>query len=133
MNPPKTPAEFNESFERCVNHPLFIDQFYDLFLASSDEVKEIFKNTDMDTQKAVLVTSMAYMTSAYDNETDCLSAIADRHSKNDLNIKPHLYPLWLDSLIEAAKLVDPFFDMKTEKMWRETMQDGIDFMVSKYN
>ena len=126
-------VQFNESFERCVNDPLFLDKFYEIFLSSSDEVKLMFRDTDMETQKVMLVTSMAYMTSAYNNESSHLSKIADRHNKNNLNIKPHLYPLWLDSLIAAGKSIDPLFDMDTEKLWREIMQPGIDHMVSRYN
>ncbi len=40
----------NDSFERCINDPLFLDQFYEIFLASSDEVSAMFKDTDMGTQ-----------------------------------------------------------------------------------
>ena len=133
MNQTNILAQFNESFERCVNNPLFLDQFYDIFLSSSDEVKAIFRNTDMEIQKVMLVTSMAYMTSAYDNKSSFLSNIAERHNKNNLNIKPHLYPLWLDSLIAAAKLTDPLFSIHTEKMWREILQPGINYMIRKYS
>ena len=38
--------QFNDSFERCINDPLFLDQFYD---ASSDEISPMFKDTDMGT------------------------------------------------------------------------------------
>ena len=41
--------QFNDSFERCINDPLFLDQFYEIFLASSDEVSAMFKDTDMET------------------------------------------------------------------------------------
>lgn len=128
-------AQFNESFERCVNNPLFLDKFYEIFLSSSDEVNLIFKNTDTDleVQKVMLATSMAYMTSAYNNKSSLLTEIADKHNKNNLNIKPHLYPLWLDSLIASAKSIDPLFDINTEKMWREILQPGIDHMISRYN
>ncbi len=126
-------VEFNESFERCVNDPLFLDKFYEIFLLSSDEVKLMFIHTDMETQKAVLITSMAYMTSAYRNKSSLLTKIAERHNKNNLNIKPHLYPLWLNSLIEAANFIDPLFDNHTEKMRRKIMQPGIDFMIDSYN
>ncbi len=39
----------------------------------------------------------------------------------------------LDSLIAAAKSIDPLFDVNTEKLWRGTLQLGIDFMISKYD
>ncbi|GFO75161.1 hypothetical protein BPLS_P2204 [Bathymodiolus platifrons methanotrophic gill symbiont] len=46
MSPIDLAAEFNESFKCCVNDPLFIDRFYELFLSSSGEVKLMFKDTE---------------------------------------------------------------------------------------
>jgi hypothetical protein len=57
--------QFNDSFERCINDPHFLDQFYDIFLASSDEISAKFKDTDMGTQKAMLMTSLVYMSNAH--------------------------------------------------------------------
>jgi len=128
-----TALQFHQSFERCVNDPLFLDKFYEIFLSSSDEVNIMFKNTNMETQKAMLASSMAYMTLSHGNSPSHLLEIADKHNKHNLGIKPHLYPLWLDSLIAAARFVDPLFDMETEKLWRKIMLPGIDHMISKYN
>ncbi len=133
MSQAYTALQFHQSFERCVNDPNFLDQFYQIFLSSSDEVEQIFKETNMETQKIILATSMAYMTETYDSKSSPLENIAIKHNKNNLNICPHLYPLWLNSLIAAAKTIDPFFDSSTEKVWRETLQPGIDYMISQYN
>ena len=92
----------------------------------------MFKDTDMGTQKAMLMTSLVYMSNAHNDTPDLLSKIANKHNKNNLNINPHLYKLWLDSLIAAANFIDPLFDINTEKLWRETLQPSIDFMISRY-
>ena len=112
-----------------INDPLFLDQFYEIFLASSDEVSAMFNNTDMETQKAMLMTSLVYMSHAHKDSPGLLSSIAKKHN----NIRPYLYTLWLDSLIAAAKSIDPLFDVKTEILWRKTLQPGIDFMIAKYD
>jgi len=127
-----TSTKFNESFERCINDPLFLDKFYEIFLSSSDEVYQMFKNTEMETQKVMLMTSLVYMSNAHNETPGLLSEIANKHDKNNLNIKPHSYKLWLDSLIAAANSIDPLFDVNTEKLWRETLRPGIDFMVSRF-
>jgi hemoglobin-like flavoprotein len=124
--------QFNDSFERCINDPLFLDQFYEIFLASSGEVSAMFKDTDMGAQKAMLMTSLVYMSDAHKDTPGLLASIAEKHDINHLNIKPYFYALWLDSLIAAAKSIDPLFDVNTEKLWRDTLQLGIDFMISKY-
>ncbi len=112
---------------------LFLDKFYEIFLSSSDEVSAMFEDTDMGTQKAMLMTSLVYMSHANNDSPGLLLNIAEKHNKNNLNIKPHLYKLWLDSLIAAANSIDPLFDENTEKLWRETLQPGIDFMISRYD
>lgn len=132
MSQENASTKFNDSFERCINNPLFLDQFYEIFLASSNEVSAMFTDTDMGTQKAMLMTSLVYMSNAHNDSPDLLSSIAEKHNKNNLNIKPYLYTLWLDSLITAAKSIDPLFDVKTEILWRKTLQPGIDFMISKF-
>ncbi len=132
MNQTNTPTKFNDSFERCINDPLFLDKFYEIFLSSSDEVYQMFKNTEMETQKVMLMTSLVYMSNAHNDTPGLLSEIANKHNKNNLNIKLFLYKLWLDSLIAAANFIDTLFDVNTEKMWRETLQPGIDFMISRY-
>jgi len=133
MNQENPSTQFNASFERCINDPFFLDQFYEVFLSSSEEVSLLFHNTDMGTQKAMLMTSLVYMSRAHNDEPGLLATIAERHNKKDLNIKPYFYSIWLDSLITAAKIIDPVFDKKTETLWRETLQPGIDFMISKYD
>ena len=127
-----TSTKFNDSFERCINDPLFLDKFYEIFLSSSDEVCQMFKNTEMETQKVMLMTSLVYMSRAHKDTPGLLSKIAEKHDTNNLDIKPHLYNQWLDSLAMAANSIDPLFDVDTEKLWRETLQPGIDFMMSRY-
>jgi hypothetical protein len=61
-----------------------------------------------------------------------LSDLAQRHARSDRDISPHLYPLWLDSLIFAAKTCDRFFNDKIEASWRQAMQPGIDYLISFY-
>jgi len=134
MEQQSLPTPFNESFERCLNDISFLDKFYEVFLSSSDEVYQMFKNTDMGVQKAMLMTSLVYMSRAHnDEDPNLILDIAEKHNKNNLNIKPHFYTLWLNSLIAAAYSIDPLFDEKTEKVWKEVLQPGIDLMISKYD
>jgi len=124
---------FNDSFERCLNDINFLDKFYEIFFSSSEEVSEMFKDTDMGVQKAMLMTSLVYMSRAHNDEPNLLLEIAEKHNKYNLNIKPHFYSLWLKSLIAAAYSIDPLFNEKTELLWKEVLQPGIDLMVSHYN
>ena len=91
-----TSTKINDSFERCINDPLFLDKFYKIFLSSSDEVYQMFKNTEIETQKVMLMTSLVYISRTHNDTPDLFSTIAEKHNNHNLNIKPHLYKLWLD-------------------------------------
>ena len=51
----------DESLRRCNAHPVFLDLFYENFLASSPKVKEKFANTDFAKQKRALQASLNLM------------------------------------------------------------------------
>jgi hemoglobin-like flavoprotein len=61
-----------------------------------------------------------------------LERIAARHSRNALDIGPHLYDQWLECLIQAARECDPLFGDETEQAWRRVMRVGIEFLKSRY-
>ncbi len=124
---------FNDSFDRVSNTDFF-DIFYTLFLNSSKEVANKFAGTDMRRQKQMLKQSIAYMLSFYTSRIPSkrLKALANIHSKKYIDIRPELYQLWLNSLVEAVKRCDRNFCSQTEEAWRSVMKPGIDFMIKNY-
>jgi hemoglobin-like flavoprotein len=125
---------FNDSIERCSCRSDFLNRFYTLFLASSDTVAKKFEHTDLRKQARVLKTSLYIMVSASGGpeRTVHLERIAKLHSRAELDIKPELYDLWLDRLVQTVKEFDPMFDLKIDTAWRRVLQPGIEFMKSKY-
>lgn len=126
---------FNDSLERCTRASGFLDRFYDLFLASSEEVAKKFKHTDFRKQKRALRSSLYMMMQATEGRAEGdahLERIAGLHSRSQLGIKPELYELWLDCLIRAVKEFDRSWDSETERVWRNMMRAGIEFMSFKY-
>ena len=122
---------FNDSFDRCKKDDLFLDRFYKIFLSCSEEVNEKFKNTDMELQKKILKLSLPFMLSAHQTP-QVLSKVAQSHSKNELDIKPYMYTMWIDSMIEAVKQTDKECSPEIEAAWREIMRPGIDYLIDKY-
>ncbi len=123
--------EFNDSFERCIASPLFLDRFYEKFTSSSEEVAKKFTSTNMDVQKRMLLKSLAYMM-LFNTKPEVLSSIAIKHNKEHLDIEPHLYSIWLECMIETVKETDIYFNEGTEDAWLITLQQGIDYMIGKY-
>jgi hemoglobin-like flavoprotein len=125
---------FNDSVERCSQRPDFLRRFYSLFLASSDTVARKFEHTDLRKQARMLKTSLYIMmlASGESDKVVPLERLAKRHSRAELDIKPELYDLWLDRLVQAVKEFDPMFDAEIETAWRRVLQPGIQFMKSRY-
>ena len=61
-----------------------------------------------------------------------LERLAQLHSRAGLDIKPELYDLWLDKLVQTVSECDPLFDTETGTAWRRMLQPGIEFMKSRY-
>ena len=136
--PPVNPVDtFRASLKRCLTAPDFLLEFYGLFMASSNEVREKFKNTDFTRQTRVLADSLWVMAVAAQGEAGSpargdLPRLAEKHSRADLDIPPHLYDQWLECLLEAARKHDPDFSDDIETAWRETLAVGIEYFRSRY-
>jgi hypothetical protein len=135
--PPETVDLFRASLQRCLSDPTFLTSFYEAFVGSSDEVREKFRNTDMSRQVRMLEDSLYVLAvSAQGGHASpargALPGLAKRHSRQDLDIRPGLYDLWLDCLVETARKHDRDFSVEVEAAWRETLAIGIEYMRSKY-
>jgi hemoglobin-like flavoprotein len=128
---------FRASLKRCLADPTFMKDFYDLFVASSPEVREKFRNTDFERQNRALADSLYIMAVAAQGGEGSIawremSKIAKRHSRGDRDIAPELYDLWLDCLLKAAQKHDPQFSPDLKDAWRETLLPGIGFLRDRY-
>ncbi len=125
-----------DSLSRCVKDPRFLDRFYELLMASSDDIREKFETTDFERQMKVLQDSLFVMMVAAGTTSGMahkeLAKLAERHSRNNLNIKPEWYVNWLDCLMKAVSEVDPQCTPELELAWRESLKGGIDLLKSKY-
>jgi hemoglobin-like flavoprotein len=135
---PMTYAElehFNDSLTRCTSDSRFLERFSALFLASSDEVRHKFSQTDMPKQRRLLQASFHMMMLAATSDpvgTAHFERLAVLHSQSHLDIPPHLYDLWLDCLVQAVRESDPQCTPETESVWRSMMANGIAFMKARY-
>jgi len=128
---------FNDSLTRCLRGERLFQRFYDLFLASSPEVREKFRATDFRRQRRMLQTSfymlVEYIALGWPECQAYLERIAAAHGKQGRDIPPHLYDLWLDCLLRAVKECDEFFSPDIEAAWRYMMGAGILFLKSRYD
>jgi hemoglobin-like flavoprotein len=125
----------NDSLERCTRRQEFFETFYRRFSVSSDEVQAKFAGTDLKTQTRALRESFYLLLRAVGGDPDAWQSLelrAIRHDRRHLDIRPGLYDLWLECLLETIRIFDPKIDAAIEAAWRRTMQKGIDFMIARY-
>ena len=133
-----TPVEtLRASLKRCLAKPDFLLDFYGIFMASSPEVREKFKDTDLKRQTEVLAETLWVVALAAESAPGSpawrdLPRLAEKHSRGHLDIRPGLYDQWLDCLVDAGRRHDPLFSREVEKAWRETLAVGIEYMRSRY-
>lgn len=123
---------FNDSLERCTARPDFIERFYEIFIGSSSAVAEKFKNTNFNKQRRMLKASLYTLVFAAEGKPEGqlhLERISKLH--NEIDVRPEMYDLWLDCLMQAVREFDPYFRPEVEAAWRSILSQGIDFMKAR--
>ena len=123
------------SFERCETDGDFAEQFYEIFLGSSDEIAPLFAHTDFSRQRKLLrATVYVLVTRAVEDPAarETLERIGRSHAHSGLNIRPEFYELWLDSVCSAVQRMDPEWTAELEAAWRDRLRPGISLITSLY-
>ena len=128
----RTTSIFNDSLERCTQDPRFLKRFYELFLSSDPRVAKYFEHTDFSHQNRMLRRSLYIMMLAGQDNAAALEeigAIARRHGPKDLGITVYMYELWLESLCQVVRELDPHATEATVAAWASVMRHGIALML----
>jgi hemoglobin-like flavoprotein len=123
------------SYQRCCENPGFLEAFYRNFFTVCPEAAPRFANTDFERQNKLLRHAFGLLLifpKQPDAEPTLLTRVAERHSRRDLNVPPSFYPPFVDSLIATVKQYDPACTQEVEEAWRRTVEQGVRYMVSKY-
>jgi hemoglobin-like flavoprotein len=125
----------NDSLERCTPQAEFFEQFYERFRDSSDEIAARFAATDAKTQGRALRTAFLLLLQAVAGDPAAwqqLELRAIRHDRKHLDIKPEMYELWKECLLETIRDFDPRADDRTREAWRRIVQEATEFMTARY-
>lgn len=125
---------FTRSFERVseefVEEDKFFDSFYKHFIHKSPAIEELFNHTDMVRQAAILREAFDHLVDFYLSHEpgETLQMIAKSHGKFGLKIKPELYDLWMQALLESVKECDSKYDKQVELAWKLVLSPGIVYL-----
>lgn len=121
-----------DSLGRCVDCKTFLQRFYEIFIGASPDIAELFRETDLERQKAVLRDSLYVMLVAAGTEKgpahDEVERLSARHV--ELGVTAEMYDVWIDSLIQAAREHDTHFTDALERDWRTSFGGPMELMKS---
>jgi hemoglobin-like flavoprotein len=132
---PTHKALFVKSLNRCIEKEGFIPSFYRRFLASSEEVRFKFRDTDFEAQYKRLEDSLFLVAAATYGQTEGLQHLRERattHSRQHLNIKPEFYELWRSAILATAREYDREWDEEVEAAFESILGFAIEYMIKRY-
>ncbi|MCM8530369.1 MAG: hypothetical protein NE330_04345 [Lentisphaeraceae bacterium] len=127
--------EIKISFGRCLTHGDLFQEFYNGFLKSDPCIAPMFANTDFDKQKGLLKQGLNLALMYADGNVigqSGLRKIRKTHARNDMNIAPHLYPLWINSFLATVEKMDPQMTPQLLAKWRGALTVAVDYIKGGY-
>ncbi len=113
----------------------FADAFYDNLASQSAEIGPMFAQTDMNKQNELLRLGIESLIDFAAQRPDVereLHRLGEIHDRNHLAIRPELYPLWLNALLETVRDIDADCTPEIETAWKSVVTPGIDLILSMY-
>jgi hemoglobin-like flavoprotein len=122
-----------QSYGRCCASASFFDDFYRNFLASSPKIREKFTDTDMPAQKQLLRQGILNLVMFARGMPDTkLRALGASHSRGGFDIRPELYDIWTEALLDTVGQHDSQLDPALRRDWHEVLNKGIAVIKSHY-
>ena len=124
-----------DSLERCEANGGFAETFYNTFLNASAEIAPYFASTDFARQRTLLRDTVYTMVSHHVTEPEMrelLERLGEAHNRHNRNVLPVLYELWLDSICETGKTLDPEWSEDLDRQWRARLRPGMQIIMAAY-
>lgn len=126
-------ADVQQSFQRCLTNKDFLKRFYDIFMESHPDIRQMFQGTDFGKQMSLLrhgLSSALNFAGGTKIGQSVLTRIGETHGRSRMNISPTLYPYWINSLVAAVAESDPKFTPKLDERWRQALTVATDYIRS---
>ncbi len=120
---------FSESLARVSELDDFYERFYARLFGTSEEIGKFFLSRDVSSIIAKLRVTLGMVAEAAEGKpglTMYLEMLGGIHRR--LDVDPHLFRLWRDSLIETVAESDAEFDDEVKAAWERTLDQVIDTM-----
>jgi len=127
--------QVHESYIRAGGRA-FISVFYDHLMQSSEAIREKFEKVDMEIQTdnlaRAIVMSFLFVDQNHQTALHTMDRVRESHNRHNLDIKPELYDVWLNCLIETVAKYDPQANEELLQQWHRVMSASIDHIRNGY-
>ncbi len=123
------------SFRRSQSRSDFADAFYDHLASQSAEIGPMFAETDMVKQNELLrlgIMNLIEFAGGSPSAHEELLRLGEIHDRTHFDVRPDLYPLWVNALLETVRETDAECTAELEAAWRRVVAPGIELIVSMY-
>lgn len=126
--PPETIQIAEQSLARCVRDEFF-PAFYQKLLRTDPTIPPKFARTDFARQNKLLQHGLGLLLIFAKRQNPVLlERIAVRHGDKDVDVRPPLYPFFVESLVATVKEYDPHCTPAVEQAWRDALAPGIAYL-----
>jgi hemoglobin-like flavoprotein len=119
----------------CEDGDDFFDDFYATLSERAPGIGAMFAHVDMQQQNRLIRRGVEHLVNfalGSEESTEQLRRMARTHGREQLNIAPELYGLWVDTLMETVRMHDPNANDHVEAAWRIVLRGGIDLIIAGY-
>ena len=124
------------SFCRCMGaSDEFFDDFYETLSARAPGLGTLCAHVEMQQQNQLIRQGVEHLIDyATGNEQSAqeLRRLGKTHGRSGLNVRPELYSVWIDTLVETIRKHDQQSTDDIEAAWRVVVRGGIEQMTSLY-
>lgn len=124
------------SFYRCMaDRDDFFDDFYGTLSDKAPGIGAMFAHVDMQQQNQLIRNGVEHLINyaVGDEESERqLQRVGHTHGHDGLDVRPELYSLWVDTLVETVRRHDKQATDDVDAAWRVVLRGGIDLMTSLY-
>ena len=127
-------ADVRRSFQRCTLSPGFLDDFYDAFTHSSDEVTDRLQHTDRVRLKQKLKAGLSFLVT-FTGPSPRVRLDYTRTEDGQKGSGQHkpfwMYDNWKISLLNTIKRHDRKITWQLLEEWEDVLQSGIEKLTKK--
>lgn len=132
----KSYDDLKNSFGRCLTQSDFFERFCKKFMASHPDVRSMLEDADIGAQRNALrrgISAAIWHASGNPLSQQLIEDAAASHSRDGrAPVPPHLYPYWVESLVQTVGELDPKATPRLLERWRKAMGGVTDTFVKRY-